>query len=73
MGRLSNGSGRSQGREGFGATIHGVPTLEALAAVTSLRSDVPDIRVRFVNVVDQMVLQGPSSIRVEPDTHNSWS
>ena len=34
-----------------------VPTLEALAAVTLLRSYVPDIRIRFVNVVDLMVLQ----------------
>ena len=37
-----------------------VPTLEALAAVTLLRAYVPDIRIRFVNVVDLMVLQ-PSS------------
>ena len=37
-----------------------VPTLEALAAVTLLRSYVPDIRIRFVNVVDLMVLQPPS-------------
>ncbi len=37
-----------------------VPTLEALAAVTLLRSYVPDIRLRFVNVVDLMVLQPPS-------------
>ena len=34
-----------------------VPTLETLAAVTLLRSYVPDIRVRVVNVVDLMVLQ----------------
>ena len=37
-----------------------VPTLEALAAVTLLRRYVPDIRIRFVNVVDLMVLQPPS-------------
>ncbi len=37
-----------------------VPTLEALAAVTLLRSYVPDIRIRFVNVVDLMALQPPS-------------
>ena len=37
-----------------------VPTLEALAAVTLLRSYVSDIRIRFVNVVDLMVLQPPS-------------
>jgi xylulose-5-phosphate/fructose-6-phosphate phosphoketolase len=34
-----------------------VPTLETLAAVSLLRSYVPDIRVRVVNVVDLMVLQ----------------
>jgi xylulose-5-phosphate/fructose-6-phosphate phosphoketolase len=34
-----------------------VPTLEALAAVMLLREYVPDIRIRFVNVVDLMVLQ----------------
>ena len=37
-----------------------VPTLEAPAAVTLLRSYGPDIRIRFVNVVDLMVLQLPS-------------
>ena len=37
-----------------------VPTLEALAAVTLLRNFVPDIRIRFVNVVDLMVLQSAS-------------
>jgi xylulose-5-phosphate/fructose-6-phosphate phosphoketolase len=37
-----------------------VPTLEALAAVTLLRDYVPDIRIRFVNVVDLMVLQPQS-------------
>ncbi|MDB5953675.1 phosphoketolase family protein [Ramlibacter sp.] len=37
-----------------------VPTLEALAAVTLLRVQVPGIRIRFVNVVDLMVLQPPS-------------
>ena len=37
-----------------------VPTLEALAAVTLLRAYVPDIRIRFVNVVDLMVLQPAS-------------
>ena len=34
-----------------------VPTLEALAAVMLLREQVPDIRIRFVNVVDLMVLE----------------
>ena len=37
-----------------------VPTLEALAAVTLLRAYVPDIRIRFVNVVDLMALQPAS-------------
>jgi xylulose-5-phosphate/fructose-6-phosphate phosphoketolase len=37
-----------------------VPTLETLAAVTLLRSYVPDIRVRVVNVVDLMVLEPQS-------------
>jgi xylulose-5-phosphate/fructose-6-phosphate phosphoketolase len=37
-----------------------VPTLETLAAVTLLRADVPDIRIRVVNVVDLMVLQPQS-------------
>jgi xylulose-5-phosphate/fructose-6-phosphate phosphoketolase len=37
-----------------------VPTLEALAAVTLLRVYVPSIRIRFVNVVDLMVLQPAS-------------
>ena len=37
-----------------------VPTLEALAAVTLLRVYVPDIHIRFVNVVDLMVLQPQS-------------
>ena len=34
-----------------------VPTLEALAAVDILRDSIPDLRVRFVNVVDLMRLQ----------------
>jgi xylulose-5-phosphate/fructose-6-phosphate phosphoketolase len=34
-----------------------VPTLEATAAVHLLRQHVPDLRVRFVNVVDLMTLQ----------------
>jgi xylulose-5-phosphate/fructose-6-phosphate phosphoketolase len=37
-----------------------IPTLEALAAVTLLRDYVPDLRLRFVNVVDLMALQSPS-------------
>ena len=37
-----------------------IPTLEALAAVALLREHLPDLKVRFVNVVDLMRLQ-PSS------------
>jgi len=37
-----------------------VPTLETLAAVTLLRSYVPDIKIRVVNVVDLMVLEPQS-------------
>jgi len=42
------------------ASAGDVPTLEALAAVDLLRQHFPDIRIRFVNVVDLMTLQ-PSS------------
>ena len=34
-----------------------IPTLEALAAVDLLRQNFPDLRIRFVNVVDLMTLQ----------------
>lgn len=37
-----------------------VPTMEALAAIDLLRQHVPEIKVRFINVVDLMTLQ-PSS------------
>ena len=37
-----------------------VPTLEALAATSILRERLPDLRVRFVNVVDLMRLQDES-------------
>jgi xylulose-5-phosphate/fructose-6-phosphate phosphoketolase len=39
-----------------------IPTLEALAAVTLLRSHLPDLKVRVVNVVDLM--------RLEPETEH---
>ncbi|GAB2691031.1 phosphoketolase family protein [Thalassiella azotivora] len=39
-----------------------VPTLEALAAADLLRTHLPDLRVRFVNVVDLM--------RLQPDTEH---
>jgi xylulose-5-phosphate/fructose-6-phosphate phosphoketolase len=37
-----------------------VPTLETLAAVDLLRKQLPDLKVRVVNVVDLMTLQSPS-------------
>lgn len=37
-----------------------VPTLEALAATDILRQNLPDLNVRFVNVVDLLRLQPPS-------------
>ena len=37
-----------------------VPTLETLAAVSLLREDLPDLRIRVVNVVDLMALQPAS-------------
>jgi phosphoketolase len=37
-----------------------VPTLEALAAVSLLREPFPDLRLRFVNVVDLFRMQPPS-------------
>ena len=36
-----------------------VPTMEALAAITVLRDWVPDLKVRFVNVVDLFTLEIP--------------
>jgi xylulose-5-phosphate/fructose-6-phosphate phosphoketolase len=37
-----------------------VPTMETLAAVMLLREQVPDLKIRVVNVVDLMALQPPS-------------
>ena len=42
------------------ASAGDVPTLEALAAVDLLRRHLPEVRVRFVNVVDLMRLQAES-------------
>jgi xylulose-5-phosphate/fructose-6-phosphate phosphoketolase len=42
------------------ASAGDVPTLESLAAVDLLRQHFPDIKIRFVNIVDLMTLQ-PSS------------
>jgi xylulose-5-phosphate/fructose-6-phosphate phosphoketolase len=37
-----------------------VPTIETLAAVDWLRKNIPDLKIRVVNVVDLMTLQPPS-------------
>jgi xylulose-5-phosphate/fructose-6-phosphate phosphoketolase len=37
-----------------------IPTMETLAAVDLLRQYVPDLKVRFINVIDLMVLQPKS-------------
>lgn len=42
------------------ASAGDVPTLEALAAVDFLRAHFPDLKIRFVNVVDLMTLQPQS-------------
>ena len=42
------------------ASAGDIPTLEALAAVDLLRQHFPDLRIRFVNVVDLMTLQPAS-------------
>jgi len=42
------------------ATAGDVPTLEGLAAVKLLRSGCPDLRIRFVNVVDLLTLESQS-------------
>ncbi len=42
------------------ASAGDVPTMEALAAIMLLREYFPDLKLRFVNVVDLMTLQAPS-------------
>jgi xylulose-5-phosphate/fructose-6-phosphate phosphoketolase len=42
------------------ASAGDVPTMEALAATMLLREHFPELRVRFVNVIDLMTLQAPS-------------
>ena len=42
------------------ASAGDVPTVEALAATALLRSEFPDLKIRFVNVVDLFRLQPPS-------------
>jgi xylulose-5-phosphate/fructose-6-phosphate phosphoketolase len=48
-----------------------VPTLETLAAVDILRSALPDLRVRVVNVIDLMTLQ-PSEEHPHGLTHRAF-
>ena len=48
-----------------------IPTLETLAAVDILRRTLPELRVRVVNVVDLMRLQGEASIRTACRTPSS--
>jgi xylulose-5-phosphate/fructose-6-phosphate phosphoketolase len=42
------------------ASAGDIPTLEALAATALLRAEFPDLKIRFVNVVDLFRLQPPS-------------
>jgi xylulose-5-phosphate/fructose-6-phosphate phosphoketolase len=56
----NDGPGSDAGPDVVMAAAGDVPTLEALAAITLLREYVPDIKVRFVNVIDLMVLQPQS-------------
>tara|TARA_R100000027_G_scaffold254_1_gene296 strand:+ start:31427 stop:33862 length:2436 start_codon:yes stop_codon:yes gene_type:complete len=42
------------------ASAGDIPTREALAAIELLRQEFPDLRIRFVNVVDIFRLQSPS-------------
>lgn len=42
------------------ASAGDVPTMEALACVDLLREHVPDLKIRFINVVDLTALQPPS-------------
>ena len=42
------------------ACCGGTPTLEVLAAVSILRANLPELRIRVINVVDLMKLQSPT-------------
>ena len=51
----------NEGRSGRGDGVRrGCATLEILAAVSLLREELPDMRIRVVNVVDLMALQPTS-------------
>jgi len=54
------GSDRDSDPEVVMACAGDVPTVETLAAVDLLRNNVPDLKIRVVNVVDLMTLQSPS-------------
>jgi xylulose-5-phosphate/fructose-6-phosphate phosphoketolase len=54
------GSDRGGSPDVVMASCGDVPTLEALAAVSILRTHLPELRIRFVNVVDLMRLQPQS-------------
>ena len=57
----ASGSGRATTTASEPDVVHGlrgdVPTLETLAAVAFLREQLPDLKIRVVNVVDLMTLQ----------------
>lgn len=42
-----------------------IPTLETLAAVDILRKQIPDLKIRVINVVNLMKLQPPQSILMD--------
>ena len=45
------------------ASAGDIPTQEALAATALLRTEFPDLKIRFINVVDLFKLQPTPSIR----------
>lgn len=47
------------------ATAGATPTLEGLAAVTIIKKYIPDIKIRFINVIDLMKLQSKSGLADE--------
>ena len=50
-----------------------VPTIEALAAVYLLRQHVPELKLRFVNVVDLMTLSAADTHPHAPPMNASWN
>jgi len=47
------------------ASAGDIPTQEALAATVLLRREFPDVKIRFINVVDLFKLQPSTSIRTD--------